>query len=774
MKAKNIKISWFRGSSNSIDLILDFKSVVIYGENGSGKSSFIDAIEYIINNGKINHLAHEYSGRKQEKAILNTHTPTNEKGLIAVELEDKKLINVEILKNGNFTISPEENPIKYWDYRCSVLRQNELADFITDSKGGKYSAILPLLGLEHLEILAQNLRNILKNIKVIGEIDLKKGMLLEIDEGRKRIFKEKTGPEIIEELKSIYSLYCKEKLSEDSSNNDILKKAIEGLNIKVKQNTFDIQKYNYLSTISKIDIPKLIEDVGSSALKLSSSAEPLIAEKLNVLKFSKLYSDKNTKEVFDCPACGREISAELFEKHLENENKELSESLLNFNSYKENINILAENIKEIKNTINQNILKEWVSQQNQENIKYVNGLNVEKIKDSFTDENKKEIENNLIPLIDSVKKENVNIPPDASVLITNQGKLDIISRLLRFNSIKKEIDRIENIINFISDIEKGYREQIRIQSSSIIAEISSDVARMWSILHPEEKIEDIKLCLPENIDKAVEIGLKFYGVEQDSPRLTLSEGHRNSLGLCIFLSMAKRENKGPIFLDDIVVSFDRKHRGMIAELLAKEFLDRQIIIFTHERSWYFDLKRQLDQSKWNFKTLKPWESPDVGIRFSHVPYSFDDARALLLTNPSSAGNMARTIVDEIMQGLGESLEIELPFLKGEKNDTRTGHEFLEKIISLNSFYIKQADGSYITFKDAIEDIKQADGKIISWGNRASHTFDVEKNEASSLINESEKAISRFSCDSCKNSIDSLNDKKGRFCQCSCGNIKWKY
>ena len=83
--------------------------------------------------------------------------------------------------------------------------------------------------------------------------------------------------------------------------------------------------------------------------------------------------------------------------------------------------------------------------------------------------------------------------------------------------------------------------------------------------------------------KAIDIALKFYGTEQDSPRLTLSEGYRNSLGLCIFLAMAKREagNDRPLILDDVVVSFDRNHRGMIVELLEKYFADRHDRLHLH-------------------------------------------------------------------------------------------------------------------------------------------------------------------------------------------------
>jgi AAA15 family ATPase/GTPase len=65
VRVSTIKLCWFRGAADSITLDTELKSVAIYGPNGAGKSSFVDAVEYAINNCKIAHLAHEYSGTKQ-------------------------------------------------------------------------------------------------------------------------------------------------------------------------------------------------------------------------------------------------------------------------------------------------------------------------------------------------------------------------------------------------------------------------------------------------------------------------------------------------------------------------------------------------------------------------------------------------------------------------------------------------------------------------------------------------------------------------------------
>ncbi len=62
MRIELIEIAWFRGAADAIELDTKSKSVVVYGENATGKSCFVDAVEYLLNRGRIEHLAHEYSG----------------------------------------------------------------------------------------------------------------------------------------------------------------------------------------------------------------------------------------------------------------------------------------------------------------------------------------------------------------------------------------------------------------------------------------------------------------------------------------------------------------------------------------------------------------------------------------------------------------------------------------------------------------------------------------------------------------------------------------
>jgi AAA15 family ATPase/GTPase len=76
MKIDTIELSWFRGAATKATLKTGLTSVVVYGENASGKSSFVDAIEFIITQGKIEHLRNEFSDLNN--CVRNTETPDGE------------------------------------------------------------------------------------------------------------------------------------------------------------------------------------------------------------------------------------------------------------------------------------------------------------------------------------------------------------------------------------------------------------------------------------------------------------------------------------------------------------------------------------------------------------------------------------------------------------------------------------------------------------------------------------------------------------------------
>ena len=120
-------------------------------------------------------------------------------------------------------------------------------------------------------------------------------------------------------------------------------------------------------------------------------------------------------------------------------------------------------------------------------------------------------------------------PPPANELANAQVRVVAIKRALAAEAAVANSALGEALSDFLRWMEAGTRQQIHDKSRKVVSEISTDVQRMWGILHPSDPIADIRLHIPDDADKAIDIALQFHGKALESPRLTLSEGYRNSL-----------------------------------------------------------------------------------------------------------------------------------------------------------------------------------------------------------------------------------------------------
>jgi hypothetical protein len=144
----------------------------------------------------------------------------------------------------------------------------------------------------------------------------------------------------------------------------------------------------------------------------------------------------------------------------------------------------------------------------------------------------------------------------------------------------------------------------------IYDELQNDLARMYTFLHPGEGHGMIAIAMDPRKRGSSDLRMGFYGREGDDPRAFASEGHLDSLGLCIFLASARRFNGDwPLLvLDDVVTSVDATHKQRVAQLLFQEFGDRQLIVTTHDARWFLDLKRAQQEtgSVARYMVLESW------------------------------------------------------------------------------------------------------------------------------------------------------------------------
>ena len=76
----------------------------------------------------------------------------------------------------------------------------------------------------------------------------------------------------------------------------------------------------------------------------------------------------------------------------------------------------------------------------------------------------------------------------------------------------------------------------------------------------------------------------------------MSEGEQRAIAIANFMTEVQMDSKniGVVF-DDPVCSLDHKRRNVIAERLLDEAAFRQVVIFTHDITFFMELKTLADK-----------------------------------------------------------------------------------------------------------------------------------------------------------------------------------
>ena len=131
----------------------------------------------------------------------------------------------------------------------------------------------------------------------------------------------------------------------------------------------------------------------------------------------------------------------------------------------------------------------------------------------------------------------------------------------------------------------------------------------------------------------------------------LSDSQIHSLALALRMAAIKQFNVGApiIALDDIVTSYDADHRRTIAGLIATMFGDCQILITTHDERFFNYLKDQLEAKLWHFTRIIGLD-PAYGPRFADHRVS-DEMIETRWADGQSAANDMRQAEEEWLLGI---------------------------------------------------------------------------------------------------------------------------
>ncbi len=713
IKIKKISITGLRGVKEKIELSLSEKSILLYGDNGTGKSSISDSLEWFFND-EVVHLAGSEIDLKD--ALRNSSISETDASSIDIEFSkstvnsNKTLIN----KKGKLTSEFSSKSADFDSYvdvsqnENLILRYQFLTDFIDKTKGDKLKSLSDVIGFAEVnktkEVLKKAYNSIkteIKNQNYESQINTQKQIQIEkigaAISVEKNLFEQVN--EIIKPLSlgivinSIGDIDSVLNLLKAPANTKVItelrfletsKTALTNLKGEIEMLNSEYEKY--FTEFNKIadDVQGIMQVFLGELLKAGSSV------------IEKKYHKDDT-----CPLCLQPKAKEDLIREIKQRLKEIEESSKKkaaFDSAKQTIiTISTERIKRLEILLSDNHINEKefaavkksvnelitqltaYSKDGNEKVTSGNKITDPKVlKLKETEFTAIEILNlKIVTIQEELKKDN-----NAVTYSNISSSKDAFLRIKRFEKEKKILEDQRASMEII------YNEFVKKQKEGLenfISTFSGTINEYYQFMNPGEQFQELKIVTIGDEDElnGITIQYKYNGNWVSPPQKYFSESHLNCFGLSFFLASViafNKENKF-LLLDDVISSFDSNHRKRFADLIFEKFADYQIILLTHEHEWFQYVRQLAKRKNWLINEIK-WNET-VGTHLEDKP---TDLRLIIETNLAKGnvdilGNPIRKYLEHLLKGICANLEVKVNFRFNEVNEKRMPDELLNELKS---------------------------------------------------------------------------------------------
>lgn len=805
-KIKSISITGIRGIKDTISLPLNEKSVLLYGDNGTGKSSISDAIEWFYTD-KVSHLAGSEIDLKD--ALRNSYQKDSDTASIAISFNRKvidtakklftkkgrlisELSNSSVDSQNYFVISQSEN---------LLLRYQFLRDFIDQTKGDKLKYLSDIIGFSEVtktkdvlrkafnsiksEIKTQNFEAQINNEKqtLIAKIGAAVSQESNLFEKINEIIEPlKTGIKVssIEDIDKILNHIKKPVNTKQITELQFLEntnKALSTLKSEISFIDGEYQKYFY-------EFNKIAEDV-------QSIMQTFLAE---LLKSGETVISKKYHKENNCPLCLQEKNLEELKTDIQRRLKEIEESSKKkfaFDTAKKSVSdIITERLKRLEFP-SRNIL---LNEQENESIKKSISNLITKLTEYQKTANEKVTSGNKLPTNDTLLlteddfkiQEQINSRFEAiQTAIKNDKSTELYANIsaakdafLKIKRIEKDKSKLEHQKNSLELIYNEFVKRQKEGLESFINTFSSYINDFYQYMNLDEQFHEIRIVTIGEEDElnGITIEYKYNNEWVSPPQKYFSESHLNCFGISFFLASViafNKENKF-IVLDDVISSFDSTHRKRFADLLFEKFSDYQFILLTHEVEWFSYVQQVAKKKGWTIGEIKWTEAKGTHIEEKPSDLKEFIERELANSSVETLGNPIRKYLESKLKDICLNLDVKVSFRLNEVNEKRMPDELLNELKSR----IKDKGGQDIKAKAPIIE-RVASSSLL--GNLLSHDnpFNPKLGDLKAFWSDIKELETVFYCQvpNCKRPKVSMSNydtvlKKIR-CGCDATKYDWK-
>ena len=628
MKIQKIKIFSFRGIPNCFEWNLNCKSLVITGDNGTGKSGLIDAVDFLLT-GKIKRLSGEgtkdISQEKyghhidKSKEDAKVEADIKFKGeILTVERALKNSNKLKKLKGDNNIFNDLESFLKAGQFSLS---RRELLKFIICTDQDRARAIQELLDISEIEKVRKSIDQ--SHTKLKREINELNNNIQKDNSDIKRVLNldlSATENHIREKINEFRKSLKAEKITQWDQNPDIL-------------NGISFEKISTQPTLTKTAFKQntiFLTQKNESIKKEKSILIEIIKKTLKIQSFEELTKTNDLVELGmnllidnTCPLCDTFWKEKNLFGYLKNKLNKAKDAIKLKNDFQNSSEKIQSYLKKYLSNL-ENLLKTIQKSSNKELEKELDS-SIAFVKErirlykniSKKDEIIKNIEKELY-IIDFPNwisfKNQINLCLNS---LPAESKEEEIYKKLMF--LKEKIKNIQvsnlklqkNNFQLVDKIKNHFEKNMILFFENLYKEIKNDFTDYYKFLNQDEENFSANIRQQKG---SVDLKVDFFDRGEHPPHALHSEGHQDSMGICLFLALQKKikgDNFSIALLDDVMMSVDVGHRRKLAQLLKDKFLNTQFLITTHDPIWSKELRNLGIVTKNNMIKFQEW-SPDSG------------------------------------------------------------------------------------------------------------------------------------------------------------------
>lgn len=633
------------------------KITILYGENGSGKSTICDSLE-LLSDGKVGSLDDKGLGKTISYWPSTGKKPSD---LSVILKTSNGQWEVKLAKSKAVVTPDAGRP------QVKILRRNQLLNLIAAQPSARYEVISPFIDISGAEKSENSLRGLLRSESASME-----SASARIEENRAALerFWEQAGRQGASALDWARSEVRKPPSALDEEINRIegLAAGCEALLAEDRQMRQNLQAV----TIAEEELKAADERVEQEKAQALNTPEELV----EILEAARKYFHGHIAPTV-CPLCdSAEFAAGLPDK---------------VNAKLTSIRSLADAMR-IQSSARQSLeaARKQIEQQSLKLLDATVRLSQVITQDAWPSDvvvprslsglaiqfqaGAPDLQTQQTKVPELIAEATAFLPAAQAALEMRREKKGFIYSLEQAvatydanYSAQQERDRLIPLLKqALEEVEKERQEFV----NNILDRIAARVGGLYEEIHPEEGLGKINLLLDPGKRASLEIQSHFPEAQNAPPGAYFSESHLDTLGLCIWLALAERRDAANtvLVLDDVIGSVDDLHADRIIEMLytvAQKF--QHCILTTHYRPWREKYRwGWLGNGQCQFIELQGWEH-GAGIRYGKSVPPVEELRWLLdneQPSPQLICSSAGVILEGILDFLTQLYECSVPRRKG--------------------------------------------------------------------------------------------------------------